>query len=180
VQVYLPEFLVHFFSSLLHLQEFARFLRFLTSHRSGFTIRHETKEHGKFFDKNGNPISDTIVGEVDHIPLGEFQHLAKDAIFTHNHPGNGWMSLEDIQVAIDFNLAEMRAVTPNGKIFSLKRGGDGWQAALVKREAIKVQDILRRDDDFKKLFQMDRDAATELYFKKIAERIGGEFNFFKK
>jgi hypothetical protein len=27
---------------------------------------------------------------------------------------------------------------------------------------------------------MDPDAATELYFQKIAERIGGVFNFFKK
>ncbi|SDZ37589.1 hypothetical protein SAMN05444416_1291, partial [Thermoactinomyces sp. DSM 45892] len=141
-------------------------------------IRNHSKEHGQFFDKNGNPVSDVVVGSEKSISLSDYKHLAKDATFTHNHPKNGPFSLEDLITAKGFDMAEIRAVTPNGKIYSMKRGKDGWRGADIDLVALDVQQ--KWGNDIRELYKKDPDVGTELYFKKIAEQIGGEYKFFKK
>jgi len=48
-----------------------------------------------------------------------------DAVVTHTHPAGSPLSGGDIRVAINANVAEMRAVGSNGA-FSMKRGPNGW------------------------------------------------------
>ncbi len=84
------------------------------------------------FDAAGT--EDTI-----EVPLKAQAKLARagGAVFTHNHPG-GWayppdhpgrkgnsFSKEDIQVACNCRLAEMRATSP-GYVHSMKPGPGGW------------------------------------------------------
>ncbi|OMF83852.1 hypothetical protein [Paenibacillus sp. FSL R7-0273] len=52
-------------------------------------IRNEPFEHGLFFDKDGNVIGKLISdGEQAKIDLSSYKDIAKDTIFTHNHPSN--------------------------------------------------------------------------------------------
>jgi predicted RNA methylase len=48
------------------------------------------------------------------------------AVFTHNHPRNGPLSCDDIYLAICNDVAEMRASTPDGGGYSIKRPEGGW------------------------------------------------------
>ena len=68
-------------------------------------IRFKTVEHGQFFKENGDKIGDTLVGTEKKIDLSNYRHIAKDSIFTHNHPTNGPFSIEDMLTAVDFDLA---------------------------------------------------------------------------
>ncbi|WP_235332655.1 contractile injection system protein, VgrG/Pvc8 family [Paenibacillus polymyxa] len=141
-------------------------------------IRHESKEHGQFFDKDGNLIGDTVVGTEKAIDISDYRHAGKDAVFTHNHPSNGPFSLEDIMVAVDFDMLEMRAITPNGKSFNMTRGIDGWKVdgQSVRMVYRLVQEELRSDINFNKLYKEGRmDEAWDMFYDKVAEKIGGEY-----
>ena len=50
------------------------------------------------------------------------------AVVTHNHPGGTMLSVSDIRTALSLNLAEIRAVCPDGTVWSLKRneGRSDW------------------------------------------------------
>ncbi|RNB91590.1 hypothetical protein, partial [Brevibacillus parabrevis] len=141
-------------------------------------IRHESKEHGQFFDKDGNLIGDTVIGTEKAIDVSDYRDRGKDAVFTHNHPTNGPFSLEDMMVAVDFDMLEMRAITPNGKTFSMTRGIDGWKVdgQSVRMVYRLVQEELRADVNFNKLYKEGRmDEAWDMFYDKVAERIGGEY-----
>lgn len=91
-------------------------------------MRDRPVEHGQFFDKNGNPISDVIVGSEGKITgLDKYFGKVDDGIFTHNHPKGGLFSEADLQFAKDANLGEIRATSPDGTTFSAKRPVDGWK-----------------------------------------------------
>ncbi|WP_342575179.1 hypothetical protein [Paenibacillus sp. FSL M8-0142] len=97
-------------------------------------IRKEPLEHGQFFDKNGNLIGETVVGTEKSINLSKHKDIAKDTVFTHNHPTNGPFSLEDIATAVDFNMAEIRAVSPNGTTLS----GSSTLSWTIKMRACRI------------------------------------------
>ena len=82
----------------------------------------------------------------------------KDAIFTHNHP-RGWKAPEgamgrignsfspgDVLVAINNDVAEMRAVTPNFT-FSMKRPANGWGLSFenAKKEINRIDAEITKD-----------------------------------
>lgn len=141
-------------------------------------FRHESKEHGQFFDKNGNLVGDTVIGTEKSIDISNYRDRGKEAVFTHNHPNNGPFSLEDIMVAVDFDMLEMRAVTPNGKTFSMVKGIEGWKVdgPSVRMVYRLVQEELRADVGFNKLYKEGRmDEAWEIFYDKIAGRIGGDY-----
>ena len=48
------------------------------------------------------------------------------AVFTHNHPSGSPFSPDDLALAINCDIAEIRAVLPNGGHWSLKRPGPTW------------------------------------------------------
>lgn len=50
--------------------------------------------------------------------------------FTHNHPRGRSFSDSDVQLASCTGLAEIRAITPRGEVFSLSPGPDGWDAKM--------------------------------------------------
>ncbi|MBA4495194.1 hypothetical protein ACFO25_00540 [Paenactinomyces guangxiensis] len=146
-------------------------------------IRYESKEHGQFFDKNGNPISDIVVGNEKSINLKKYKDVAEDAVFTHNHPTNGVFSLPDLQTAVGFNMAEIRAVTPNGTTYSMKRGPDGWKIDpyLIETKFKEAQRELRNDPTAQKLFKEGNHAAVwDMLFQKIAKELGGEYHAYRK
>ncbi|KQY94720.1 hypothetical protein ASD24_04020 [Paenibacillus sp. Root52] len=141
-------------------------------------IRHESKEHGQFFDKDGNLIGDTVIGNEKAIDISAYKDRGKDAVFTHNHPTNGPFSLDDMMVVVDFDMLEIRAITPNGKTFSMTRGTDGWKVdgQSVPMVYRLVQEELRANVNFNKLYKEGRmDEAWDMFYTKVAERIGGEY-----
>ncbi len=49
-----------------------------------------------------------------------------DTVFTHNHPSGRSLSVDDIHLAMALNVAEMRATTPDGGTWILRRPAKGW------------------------------------------------------
>lgn len=77
-------------------------------------------EVGTIIDRNGNIINVTD-GEEHSVSPPE--DLLKDNIFTHNHPSGGIFSAGDIEAMIGDELLELRASTPQGTYYSLRRIG---------------------------------------------------------
>ncbi|MNC42560.1 hypothetical protein D3C75_913780 [compost metagenome] len=72
----------------------------------------------------------------------------------------------------------MRAITPNGKTFSMTRGIEAWKVngQSVPMVYRLVQEELRANVNFNKLYEGGRmDEAWDIFYAKVAERIGGEF-----
>ncbi|WP_340015847.1 WXG100 family type VII secretion target [Paenibacillus sp. FSL K6-1318] len=141
-------------------------------------IRNKPLEHGQFFDKNGNLIGETVVGTEKSINISNHKDTAKDTVFTHNHPTNGPFSLEDIATAIDFNMAEIRAVSPNGTNLSMKRGAEGWKenAEDIGFIFANIQKELRSDLKAQEYFKTgNKDAVWDMLFDRVAKKIGGEY-----
>ena len=107
-------------------------------------IMHEALEHGQFFTKDGDLIGDMIVGTASYIGLSSYRDIAKDAIFTHNHPQNGQLSMEDLETATDFDMLEIRAITADGQTFSMARGAEGWKVSDIK-EIEKIQEDAKEE-----------------------------------
>ena len=92
-------------------------------------------ENATIIDSNGNTVFHKV-GKKDRVSFtyGEMARM-KDAILTHNHPNEvktrWWgavgspFSMADIMMAVNADLAEIRAVTPT-YTFSLKRPKGGW------------------------------------------------------
>ena len=144
------------------------------------TIVNEALEHGQFFTKTGDKIGDVIVGTEKTINISGSQSIAKDAIFTHNHPGNGLFSIDDLFNAGGYNMAEIRAVCPNGTTYSMTRSANGW----IPKTYEELQNIwsvakteVKNDSLFQTLVQQGNTAALDdMFFQKVAKAIGGEYN----
>lgn len=96
-------------------------------------IRFEKNEHG-FVEKDGRIIAYfgddhssqiDLTKEIHPAVIGTPKDPLRDAIFTHNHPGNSGLSPSDVFVAASHNVKEFRAVVDNG-VHSIERIGDGW------------------------------------------------------
>lgn len=141
-------------------------------------IMKKTIENGKFYNKNGKAITDFIEGEVDYIDISKYKNIAKDTIYTHNHPNNGFFSIDDIMTAIDFDMYQIRAITNNGQTFIMTRGTNGWKVTANELPYIQqeIQSILRNDPKVIKLFQEGNvNAVNDTLWKAIAKAIGGEY-----
>lgn len=83
--------------------------------------------------QDGTVVVDTLTSnapsyvEIDSTIYGD---KMKDGVLTHNHPSGMVFSSEDIILAMKADLAEVRAVTPRGDIYSVKRPADGWPRGL--------------------------------------------------
>ncbi|MFB5673793.1 hypothetical protein ACE3NQ_20160 [Paenibacillus terreus] len=81
-----------------------------------------------------------------------------------------------------FDMAEIRAVTPNGVTFSLKRGSGGWDITPLDVERIFKQTLreLSSDPMAQALYKEgNTDAVWDILYSKMAGKIGGEFNVYK-
>ena len=98
-------------------------------------------------------------GEIINVADGEEhgvdvpEELLKDNIFTHNHPSGGCFTGNDIKEAINTELYELRASTPQGTYFSLKRNGKPIDDSIVDEYA-DVTSFIKADEaiaaDYKK------------------------------
>jgi phage-related protein (TIGR01555 family) len=92
-------------------------LRSLTDHEEGYIITQEGKTMGPYIGDEGS---------VEIPP-----HLSKDNHVTHNHPGGrNAFSRGDVRGAVNSDVYELRAVTPNGRFVSITRGDNGWDSSL--------------------------------------------------
>ncbi|MDS0525926.1 hypothetical protein NNC19_09575 [Clostridium sp. SHJSY1] len=76
-------------------------------------------------------------------------------------------------------MAEVRAVTPRGKIYSMKRGIDGWKVTdpdAIRMAQTMAQSELSNDPIARQLFQEgNQEEVWNMLFEKIAKTIGGEY-----
>lgn len=75
-------------------------------------IRKDHLETGAFIGRDGSVLLQRQ-GEPDSVgfPVNEFDKL-KGSTFTHNHPGNSTFSRQDVSLASEIGLTELRAVGP--------------------------------------------------------------------
>ncbi|WP_190543800.1 hypothetical protein [Pseudomonas typographi] len=75
-------------------------------------IRKDRLETGAFISRDGSVMLQRQ-GEPDSVgfPVSEFGRL-KGSTFTHNHPGNSTFSRQDVSLASEIGLSELRAVGP--------------------------------------------------------------------
>ena len=82
------------------------------------------------------------VGFID----AEVPHL-RDRVVTHNHPLGGPPSAADAFVAVEANLAQLRAVSPDGTVYVLLRPQKGWPSSDIMVEvAERSIDALRKEN----------------------------------
>lgn len=75
-------------------------------------IRRDAVETGAFFAVDGRLLLQHI-GDAHQVGFTQQEMLQmRHAYFTHNHPGDLTFSVEDIILASEINLVEVRAVTP--------------------------------------------------------------------
>ena len=104
-------------------------------------------EKAVVFNADGDVLIDKRGGSTSVGFTSEEVKEMKDAILTHNHP-RGWgydekswgrignsFSKADLMLAINNDLAEIRAVTPN-YTFSMKRPEKGWNVDAKKFEEV--------------------------------------------
>lgn len=118
-------------------------------------------ETGVVYDNIGNILIDKR-GKAYSVSFTKEECLKmKDAIMTHNHP-RGWgypdnslerignsFSPEDIYLAVNWDLAEMRAVTPN-YTFMMKRPETGWGVSVEELQKIVANENKKLYTDFRK------------------------------
>ena len=119
-------------------------------------IRNRKTEKGYIVDANGNIIAETVNGTA-HKAKFYNRDLAKseNAILTHNHPTEGAdsglygtlagriglpFSEQDLKVAAEFNLKEVRAATPT-YTYSIRRPKGGWGDKKKIEEALRKHHI---------------------------------------
>ena len=73
------------------------------------TIIGQDFESAGIFDKNGVLLT-KIDGNWGNVPIGKAEKYMEGNVFTHNHPGGGTFSLQDIEVMFKYKLAGIRAV----------------------------------------------------------------------
>ena len=84
------------------------------------SIRWNSTESAVALDENGNILFTTSDGQGAEVSISvPQQRMAYGQTMTHNHPHGYYFSDSDILVAINLNLKEMRATTPDGRAFVL-------------------------------------------------------------
>jgi hypothetical protein len=97
-------------------------------------IKDLENEVAAIYTKNGKFISDFTSGLPNKVTIEAFGLDLLDAIITHNHPTGSSLSGPDIISFLSVNLREIRAVCPDGSIFSFQRIGN----ILSKEERISL------------------------------------------
>lgn len=107
--------------------------------------------------KNGEVIA-KLGGKKDHIDLTPVTDKIKDTnVFTHNHPASRCFSIQDLNIAIRFNIKQMRAIAPK----SIKGNGT-WvfeKGDLTKEEL----------NDFTNAYNYFNKQITNILSDKVSE-----------
>lgn len=151
-------------------------------------------ETGVVFDSKGNILVDKR-GASYSVSFEKDELLKmKDGIMTHNHP-RGWgypekslarignsFSPADIYLAVNWDLAEMRAVTPL-YTFSMKRPKGGWGMSFENVKSIIESENKKLKKEFDK--RIDNDTLTisqasvmhfHILWKRVSEKCGWNYS----
>jgi len=94
------------------------------------SIKDRTTEKAFVFDKNGNVLINKAGNEDSvHFTKAELK-LLKGNILTHNHPGESPFSREDIKLACEKNLKEIRVIDKNGTYMMNLKDGSNFTKGL--------------------------------------------------
>ena len=94
-----------------------------------------------------------------------------DAIVTHNHPRGFDLSITDILMLLRNNLAEVRAVTPNGDIFSMKFTGRMRDKEKIIKKIEEIQaDFTKKggslEDEFEQVYKVIKNDVEYIHYTK--------------
>jgi hypothetical protein len=138
--------------------------------------RHAEIEHGIALDDKGNKLFE-CEGDETHIQFSFNQRMAlksDGAIFDHNHPKDAKFSVGDIQVASEYDLKEIRAVTPD-KLYTMTRL-DSWPSPPKIAESFSKWLDVWKEKMCEEFFNgtMTKHEAYEAYAPKIWESVASE------
>jgi len=140
-------------------------------------------------DKNSNVIFRIKGSQSDvQLSVNDAKKL-KDCILTHNHPG-GWkydknrmghigasFSLNDIVLAINYDLEEIRAVTPL-YTFSLKRPDKGWgvkSKTLIQYYRKKDRELKTEHYYLREKGMISEEVARAIHSHELIKRVAKQY-----
>ena len=86
-------------------------------------------------DDNGNVLFNTSDNHASEVTFTRDQmKLASGQILTHNHPRGYCFSTEDISTASTLNLKQVRATTPDGRVYVLERKVENASGGMLTRD----------------------------------------------
>lgn len=140
----------------------------------------ESNEVSTVYDSKGNQLFQKT-GDEHHVEFSddEITNL-KGATLTHNHPNNSFFSEEDLSVATEYELKEIRACTEQA-IYSFKPA-EMTNSLMFNNRYKKFNESLTQElkDEFLKKIdnhEMTSDDAQKEYIKELANR---RSQFFKE
>lgn len=97
------------------------------------SIWYRPTEQAIGFTANGDRVLDKA-GTKKQVGFTEAEvaPLRNGGVFTHNHPGGGSFSPNDIVMASSLNLAEIRAVNGPNEVYSMRPPPGGWNEGYTK------------------------------------------------
>jgi len=96
-------------------------------------IRRDSQETGAVFAPDGRMlVSRQGVADSVAFTRADFNQMAGN-LFTHNHPGNGTLSLADVRQAARYDIGELRAVGPTMRY--IMTAPEGWPTRAQLDEA---------------------------------------------
>lgn len=140
----------------------------------------ESNEVATVYDSKGNQLFQKSGNEHNVEFSDDELTKLKGATLTHNHPNNSFFSEEDLTVATDYELGEIRACTEQA-IYSFKPTGMTNSLMFANRYK-KFNESLTQElkDEFVKKIdnhELLADEAQSLYVKELANR---RSQFFKE
>ena len=91
-------------------------------------------EHGALYDRNGNPVIG-YKGDRHSVAIDRRVLNTPGATFTHIHPDKsfgGTLSMQDLKVFARSNLKELRAVSSQGQLYSIRANENIDRKGLAK------------------------------------------------
>jgi hypothetical protein len=112
-------------------------------------LRGQRRESAYAFDATGKKVWEKHTAAYEVALTEGDKVLVRGQVFTHNHP-RGWdvpeddplrpgssFSLEDVRLATELGLAELRAISPAYRM-SMRSGPFGWPSGLMVQQAFAV------------------------------------------
>lgn len=139
-------------------------------------IRTQSIETAYVFDKNGKELINKDGGE-DYVNFTKEEVLLfKDAILTHNHPMDKSFSIEDVQMLMRYDLAEIRAVgIKNTHVLSTT---GGWITKLSQQTIEEIENGVLRDLGKRVTFgELTKIEAMALHHHELWSRIASKYGW---